>query len=103
MTVIKINALTVPAETGDEIVARFEPAIGRLPDLEGFVRFQLLKPTDSSDRWFVLTEWESEDAYENWKSSRAFSRSHAGSGDRPDPVATASELLEFVPALSIGD
>ena len=102
MTVIKINALTIPADTGDEIVARFEPAIGRLPDLEGFVRFQLLKPTDGSEQWFVLTEWADEEAYEGWKASRAFSRSHDSDGDRPAPVATGSQLLEFVPALSIG-
>jgi heme oxygenase (mycobilin-producing) len=100
MSVIKINALTVPAESGDEIVSRFEPAIGHLPELAGFESFQLLKPTDGKDVWFVLTQWSSEEAYEAWRNSSAFARSHASAGERPAPVATSSELLEFVPVLS---
>ncbi|MFB9776840.1 antibiotic biosynthesis monooxygenase family protein [Brevibacterium otitidis] len=99
MSVVKINALTVPAETGDEIVNRFAPAIENLDSFEGFEHFALLKPTDEREVWFVYTQWASEEAYEGWKNSRAFAAGHSGSGEKRKPVATGAELLEFVTAL----
>lgn len=95
MSVVKINALTVPDETGDEIVNRFAPAIERLDSFEGFERFALLKPTDDRSVWFVYTQWASEEAYEGWKNSRAFASSHAEGAEKKKPVATGAELLEF--------
>ena len=96
MSVVKINALTVPADTGDEIVNRFAPAIERLDSFEGFERFALLKPTDDRSVWFVYTQWASEEAYEGWKNSRSFASSHAeGAEKKKKPVATGAELLEF--------
>ena len=46
MTVIKINALTVPAEMGDEVARRFAARVGAVDGHEGFEGFELLKPTD---------------------------------------------------------
>jgi heme-degrading monooxygenase HmoA len=63
----------------------------------------LLRPTAGDDRYFVLTRWESEEAFENWRTGQAFQRQHAetheddGKGEaKPQhPVATGASLLEF--------
>ena len=49
VTVIKINAITVPADSGDELARRFAARAGAVDDQEGFEGFELLKPTDDQD------------------------------------------------------
>ena len=44
MTVIKINAITVPADTGDELAHRFASRAGAVDNAAGFEGFELLKP-----------------------------------------------------------
>ncbi len=80
MSVVKINVLTVPAERRDVLEERFGARAGEVDSTPGFESFQLLRPTDDSDRYFVVTQWESEDAFEAWMASRAFQRGHAGGG-----------------------
>jgi heme-degrading monooxygenase HmoA len=46
MTAIKINVITVPRESGDELAHRFAARAGAVDDTEGFEGFQLLKPTN---------------------------------------------------------
>lgn len=80
MSVVKINVLTVPAERREVLEERFGARAGEVDSTPGFESFQLLRPTDDSDRYFVVTQWESEDAFEAWMASRAFQRGHAGGG-----------------------
>jgi len=46
MTVIKINAITVPENSGDELARRFAARAGAVDNQEGFEGFELLRPTD---------------------------------------------------------
>ncbi|MGH9295593.1 MAG: antibiotic biosynthesis monooxygenase family protein [Acidimicrobiales bacterium] len=98
MTVVKINALTVPAGEGDEIARRFASRAGAVDDREGFEGFELLRPTDDRDRWLVVTRWRDEESFAAWVSSPAFLHGHAGAG-RASPhggaVAAGSELWSF--------
>lgn len=85
MTVIKINAITVPADSGDELAERFAARAGAVDDQDGFEGFELLKPTDDRTTWLVVTRWRDEAAFDAWVSSPAFGaghRSEAGSGDQ---------------------
>ena len=119
MTVIKINAITVPADSGDTL-ARFEG-------------FELLKPTDDRTTWLVITRWTDEASFEAWVNSPAFGSGHqggakpdgggakpeggghpggapgghtgghpgggpTGEGDTPAPVAMSAELWSYEPA-----
>lgn len=98
MTVIKINAITVPAEAGDELAHRFAARAGAVDGAEGFEGFELLRPTDDRDQWLVVTRWRDEAAFEAWTSSAAFAHGHQGA-DRPaahgGPMSTASELWSY--------
>jgi len=98
VTVIKINAITVPPGSGDELARRFAARAGAVDDQDGFEGFELLRPTDGRDQWLVVTRWRDEDAFNAWVSSPAFRHGHAGA-DQPaphgGPVSVASELWSY--------
>ena len=104
MTVVKINAVTVPADSGDELAHRFAGRAGLVDGADGFEGFELLKPTDDRTTWLVLTRWRDEDAFKAWLQSPSFREAHKadmqsdqgahGSGG-PAPVGTSSELWSY--------
>src|SRR5215204_3564492 len=63
MTVIKINAITVPADSGDELAHRFAARAGAVDNADGFEGFELLKPTDGREQWLVVTRWRDEESF----------------------------------------
>jgi heme oxygenase (mycobilin-producing) len=94
MSVVKINAITVPAERADVMAQRFAARAGEVGKADGFEEFQLLRPDDDRTTWLVYTRWRDEEAFETWRTSQAFGQGHgqqAGAG----PVATGSELWSF--------
>lgn len=122
MTVVKINAIEVPEGAGKELEARFAERAGAVEHAPGFEAFQLLRPTEGESRYFVMTWWDSEEAFQGWLTSSDFAEGHrgagAGAGDSADagtstadgppggahpgrgaggerPVATGSSLLSF--------
>jgi heme-degrading monooxygenase HmoA len=100
VTVVKINALTVPADSGDELARRFAARAGAVDDQDGFEGFELLKPTDERTTWLVMTRWRDEESFQAWMSSRAFGQGHrpapAGpDGAPPAPVSVSSELWSY--------
>jgi heme oxygenase (mycobilin-producing) len=107
MTVVKINAITVPADSGDELARRFAARAGAVDDQDGFEGFELLRPTDGRTTWLVVTRWRDEQAFEAWRTSPAFGAGHAGpgqhghgghgghGGEAPHPVAMSSELWSY--------
>lgn len=96
--VIKINAITVPEGSGDELGRRFAARAGAVDDQDGFLGFELLKPTDGRTTWLVVTRWRDEAAFQAWVDSPAFGHGHQGA-DRPaahgGPVSVASELWSY--------
>jgi heme-degrading monooxygenase HmoA len=114
--VIKINAITVPEGSGDELARRFAARAGAVDGQPGFEGFELLQPTDGRNQWLVVTRWADEASFEAWVSSPAFGHGHAGT-DKPNPhhgagegapaghggpVSVASELWSYVVAGGTG-
>jgi len=100
MTVVKINAITVPENAGRELEGRFAARAQEVDQQPGFEGFELLRPTDGSNRYFVVTRWKDDESFQAWMSSRAFGEQHgkpaSGGGGQPQrPVAAGAELLEF--------
>jgi heme-degrading monooxygenase HmoA len=100
VTVLKINAITVPADAGDELAQRFAARAGAVDDAEGFEGFELLKPTDDRTTWLVLTRWRDEGSFQAWVSSPSFTRGHRSESERrggeaPGPVGVSSELWSY--------
>jgi heme-degrading monooxygenase HmoA len=101
LSIIKINAITVPEEGGDELAKRFGARAGAVDDQDGFEGFELLRPTDDRHTWLVVTRWRDEDAFNAWVSSPAFGAGHRGAGggsghgEGGPPVAVSSELWSY--------
>jgi len=111
--VIKINAITVPPEAGDELAKRFAARAGAVDDQPGFLGFELLKPTDDRTQWLVITRWADEASFDAWVNSPAFAHGHKGAGEGAPagqqsagegppaghggagPVSTSSELWSY--------
>lgn len=106
MTVVKINAITVPADSGDELARRFAARAGKVEDQDGFEGFELLRPTDGRTVWLVVTRWRDEAAFEAWTVGQDFQKAHAyregaeHSGDQAPrrPVGIASEIWSYAVA-----
>jgi heme-degrading monooxygenase HmoA len=112
MSVIKINAITVDPDSGDELAHRFAARAGAVDDQDGFEGFELLKPTDDRTVWLVVTRWRDEAAFEAWLTSRAFGQGHGegsgaghghgtgqdAEGEARRPVGVTSELWSYVVA-----
>ncbi|MDP1821410.1 MAG: antibiotic biosynthesis monooxygenase family protein [Acidimicrobiales bacterium] len=110
MTIIKINAITVAADSGDELAKRFAARAGAVDGQDGFEGFELLQPTDDRTTWLVITRWRDDAAFDAWVSGPAFSAGHKSEGggsphaeggapqgaDAPRrPVGVSSELWSY--------
>jgi heme-degrading monooxygenase HmoA len=94
VSVVKINAITVPRERFEEFERRFESRAGRVEGAGGFEGFELLRPNDDRETCLVLTRWRSEEDFQAWLSSADFTAGHAQHRTE-GPVGTASELWSF--------
>ena len=98
MAVVKINAIEVPAEAGPELEKRFAHRAHAVDNQPGFFGFQLLRPVAGENRYFVVTQWESDEAFQAWASGPAI---EAHKGQNVNPVATGASLLEFEVVLDV--
>lgn len=79
MSVVRINVLEVPEGRGEVLEQRFAARAGEVEKVDGFESFELLRPTDGTDRYLVVTRWRDEAAFEAWMASAAFQQGHARS------------------------
>ena len=91
MSVVRINAITVPPERAEEFEARFAARAGAVSSSPGFEAFELLRPSDGRSEYLVYTRWESQEAFDAWVESSAFQRGHRAH-DAQGPVSSQSEL-----------
>jgi heme-degrading monooxygenase HmoA len=96
MTVIKINALTVPAEMGEEVAKRFAARAGAVDGHDGFEGFELLRPTDDRTTWLVVTRWRDVESFEAWRTSTSFAHGH-----RPEPADAGGDAPAAPPPMPI--
>jgi len=100
MTIIKINAITVPGDSGDELARRFAARAGAVDDQPGFEGFELLKPTDERTTWLVVTRWADDLSFQAWVKSPAFGHGHRSEAPQegepaPRHVGVSSELWSY--------
>jgi heme oxygenase (mycobilin-producing) len=104
MSVVKINAISVPEGAGPELEKRFAARKHSVDGAAGFEGFQLLRPVKGDDRYFVVTTWATEADFQAWAENGAkAAHGHGGSAGAagahsegaPKPVASGADLLEF--------
>ncbi|HEY5331909.1 MAG TPA: antibiotic biosynthesis monooxygenase [Solirubrobacterales bacterium] len=94
MSIVKINAITVPRERFDEFAERFASRAGKVEGADGFEAFELLRPNDDRDQCLVITRWRSEEDFQAWLKSADFAAGHSQHRER-GPVGTDSEIWSF--------
>ncbi|WP_205698763.1 antibiotic biosynthesis monooxygenase [Conexibacter sp. SYSU D00693] len=94
MSVVKINAITVPRERFADFEHRFATRAGRVSSAPGFEAFELLRPNDDREVCLVVTRWRSEEDFQAWLRSADFQAGHAQHREG-GPVGTASEIWSF--------
>lgn len=94
MSVVRINAITVPPERAEEFEARFAARAGEVSRAPGFEAFELLRPSDERGVYLVYTRWEGEEAFQAWVDSAAFTRGHRAH-NADGPVSSRSELWAY--------
>ncbi len=94
MSFVAINVLEVPPQMRKTLEQRFAGRAGEVDKMPGFEHFELLRPADGQDRYFVYTRWDSRDSFEAWLRSSAFGQGHA-QASAGGPAATGSELWTF--------
>ena len=102
MSVVRINAITVPEGSGEELARRFAARAGSVDQMDGFEGFELLQPTDGRSTWLVVTHWRDEAAFDAWVSGPAFQHGHKQPEGGAKPVAASSELWSFTVAQRSG-
>ena len=93
MSIVKINAVTVPPDKQERFEERFRGRAGAVEKTQGFEWFELLRPLEGTDQYLVYTRWESEEAYRAWEQGQDFARAHGGGGDALAPAASDSHHL----------
>ena len=76
MSVVRINAISVPAERREVLEKRFAERAGEVSSMPGFEAFELLRPSDDKDVYLVYTRWRSQQDFDNWVASPAFTHGH---------------------------
>lgn len=94
MSIVKINAITVPRERFEEFGRRFASRAGRVSGAPGFQGFELLRPNDHREVCLVITRWRSEEDFQSWASSPDFAAGHAQHRES-GPIGRASEIWSF--------
>src|ERR1043165_1640167 len=96
MSIVRINAITVPEGAGPELEKRFAARGAEVDKMPGFEGFELLRPTDGSNKYFVVTHWKDVESFDNWVSSQSFASEHAkAAAPSGRPVSAHAELLSF--------
>lgn len=103
MSVIKINAITVPEALGAELARRFAARVGAVDGQDGFEGFELLEPTDGRTTWLVVTRWRDDASFQAWTASPAFAHGHQGANapaPHGGPMSVHSELWSYQVAVA---
>ena len=93
MSIVVINAVTVPSERSEEFEKRFAQRAGQVSQAPGFEAFELLRPAEGT-RYLVYTRWATQDDFQAWMKSQYFSEGHKQHSQQ-GPVSTESEVWSF--------
>ncbi|WP_226576785.1 antibiotic biosynthesis monooxygenase family protein [Halobacillus litoralis] len=78
---VVMNNIPVSQEGRPVFEDRFKQRAGNVENREGFQAIRILRPLKGST-YVVLTQWRSEQDFEDWKNSKSFDDAHKKSGPK---------------------
>jgi heme-degrading monooxygenase HmoA len=97
---VAINVLAVPEGMGAHLEERFAARAGMVEGSAGFEGFQLLRPLEGTDKYFVFTKWASKGDFETWRDGMG-AAAHAREGQNGPPASMGAELWAFDVVLDV--
>ncbi|MCB9079518.1 MAG: antibiotic biosynthesis monooxygenase [Anaerolineaceae bacterium] len=91
---VVMNRIPVNPDYAEQFEERFTNRAREVDKMPGFVRNQVLRPTNPDDPYIVLTVWQSQADFEAWVNSDAFKKGHAKSGTLPPETFRGHGKLE---------
>lgn len=89
-----MNRISVKPEFAGAFEERFRTRAGLVDEMPGFIRNEVLRPTQEGKPYIVLTYWESREDFERWTNSEQFKQGHARSGSLPREAFNGHSELE---------
>ncbi len=93
--IVTSNRIPVNPEHAEAFEEAFKNRASQVDNMDGFISFQLLRPTKDGDPYIVMTTWESQAHFEGWTNSEAFKEGHAKSGTLPREAFLGHPVLEI--------
>ncbi|MDH3892157.1 MAG: antibiotic biosynthesis monooxygenase [candidate division Zixibacteria bacterium] len=73
---VAINYISCQTEYRSRFEQLFASRAGAIDHMPGFVRMKVLRPTKQDERYLIVSEWHSEQAFKDWSKSDAFTAGH---------------------------
>lgn len=91
MSYVRVYTITVPRDKQERFEEHYRGQAEEVSGIEGFERFELLRPQHADDPYIVYTRWSTGSAFTKWQSAQDYGRSHSGGGDALAPLAEDNE------------
>lgn len=98
--IIVSNRISVNPERHEAFEERFMNRASQVDNQDGFIAFQLLRPTKAGDPYIVMTLWESQAHFEAWTSAPEFKDGHKQSQTLPQDTVLGRPQLEVHEVIS---
>ncbi len=92
--IIVCNRIPVNPDHADAFENVFAKRAGLVDGMDGFISYQLLRPTQDGAPYIVMTYWESKEKFIAWTESDEFKQGHAQSGTLPGDAFLGHPQIE---------
>jgi heme oxygenase (mycobilin-producing) len=92
---VVISKFRVANGKADEVAAAFHARPHLVDDAPGFVRMEVLRPSDDAAEFWLVTHWTDEESFRVWHRSHEYRESHAGIPKGLKLDAAATEVRAF--------
>jgi heme-degrading monooxygenase HmoA len=93
--IVVSNRIPVNPEYAEAFETRFRERAGLVDGMPGFVKFQILRPTQEGNPYIVQTYWETQTHFTAWTESEEFKQGHGRSGSLPKEAFLGKPTLEI--------
>ncbi|QHS21624.1 antibiotic biosynthesis monooxygenase [Virgibacillus sp. MSP4-1] len=97
---VVMNNIPVTDEGRPIFEDRFLNRQGKIEEMPGFQAIRVLRPVHGNT-YVILTQWEDEKSFQNWKNSQSFAKAHKGNADQKQEQPSYSAGPSYVTAYSM--
>lgn len=95
MTFVAISKFVVRNSMGEEVRQAFRDRPHLVDQAPGFQRMDVLSPLDNSEEFWLITHWDSEEAFRTWHRGHHYKDSHRGIPKGLKLLPSGTEVRHF--------